>query len=511
MKTGQYMTPKPIADLMLDTISYQGNRILSQKILEPSFGSGVFLVKIAERLYETAKALGRSNEIIARILHNNIYGFEIDEHLYQRAISRLDNFCSSRNIPVYNWNNLLHTDAFDAYERYIGEMDYIIGNPPFIRIHDMDEKAKEQAKKFDFSKGSTDTYIMFYEIGLKMLNEEGRLCYITPNALLKVVSAQKFRDYIINNKLLSYIYDFKDNKLFEGAETYNCIMCLDKNTDSNNQIAVRLYKGNKYDSFDISCYYFDSVFLGKAWSLCSQEDLEFLKASERFPQKLKDICTIQNACVTQKNDVFICNIFIDENCTLPYTEVYSDADKTVYIQREGKVYPIENKAIRRAVKASKFDGVLRNTYVVFPYQENDTCGYIPMKEDSFKNTYPMAYNYLYLFKEDLLKRDKDDNAEWFHFGRGQGLSNSNREKAVFSHIINTQNDALSVYILDKDVVVYSGLYTIADKAVSMSSVRDVLSSKELMRYLKLTGKQMSGGYVSVSAKILQNFGCKTIQ
>ncbi|MEJ3568453.1 Eco57I restriction-modification methylase domain-containing protein [Ureaplasma parvum] len=71
-------------------------------------------------------------------------------------------------------------------------MDFVIGNPPYVRIHNL-IKEPNLIKNYLFSnKGMTDLYIIFYEIGIKMLNKNGILCYITPSSFFYKFSRIKY-------------------------------------------------------------------------------------------------------------------------------------------------------------------------------------------------------------------------------------------------------------------------------------------------------------------------------
>jgi adenine-specific DNA-methyltransferase len=61
-------------------------------------------------------------------------------------------------------------------------MDYVVGNPPYVRVHNLRENY-EDIKAFSFSKkGMTDLFIVFFEIGFKMLNKTGKMSYISPTS-----------------------------------------------------------------------------------------------------------------------------------------------------------------------------------------------------------------------------------------------------------------------------------------------------------------------------------------
>ena len=69
---GQYMTPNKIVEIILKNIEYKD--VLNKTIMEPSFGEGVFLLNILEKIIEKSREKNLSNETIIKIIKNNIYG-----------------------------------------------------------------------------------------------------------------------------------------------------------------------------------------------------------------------------------------------------------------------------------------------------------------------------------------------------------------------------------------------------------------------------------------------------
>ena len=56
---------------------------------------------------------------------------------------------------------------------YDERMDYVVGNPPYVRVHNL-TRHYEDVKRYSFAaSGMTDMYLAFYELGLRMLNERG--------------------------------------------------------------------------------------------------------------------------------------------------------------------------------------------------------------------------------------------------------------------------------------------------------------------------------------------------
>lgn len=118
--------------------------------------------------------------------------------------------------------------SFFAQKDWECKFDVVIGNPPFVRIHNIPEDTKKEIANFDFCFGMYDLYYAFYEYGIKMLKPNGILLYISPNSFTKNASGIKMREYIEKNNLLAYFEDFSDEQKFDGYSTYTCIMMLTK-------------------------------------------------------------------------------------------------------------------------------------------------------------------------------------------------------------------------------------------------------------------------------------------
>lgn len=229
-KEGQYMTPDGIVSMILNNIGYTENHVLTRKIMEPSFGDGAFLINIVQRIISEGTRTGLSKQQITDIIQANVFGIEKDKILYQKALERLNSLLAVYDIPEIQWKkNLTCGDTLIECKKHIGKYDYVVGNPPFVRVHNIPDEYRDVIKQFQFVDGMIDLYIVFYEIGINLLNDKGKLGYISPNSFMKNSSQKKFRNYLIDNKYISAIYDFKTSKIFQDADTYTCICILNKN------------------------------------------------------------------------------------------------------------------------------------------------------------------------------------------------------------------------------------------------------------------------------------------
>lgn len=495
---GQYITPEKIVVMILDDIWYAGDEVLTKKIMEPSFGDGAFLSEIIKRIIKA----GRKQSLPENIIQNNVFGIEKDEKIYKKAIGRLNGILEEYKIPKIEWKNLINGDTLTEWEKHKEKYDYVVGNPPFVRIHNIPERYRDIVKSFQFSDGMADLYVIFYEIGINMLGENGKLGFISPNAFIKNDSQQKFRDFLINNKYISAIYDFGASKIFPDADTYTCICLIGKEKEKKN---IKYKEYNMYLPVSenvIDFEYLKDNMTGHPWNFGSADDMKFLEEINSRPKKISDIVTVQNGIATNRNYIYIIQAYTDKELTEPY----AGKGETVYFKdKAGKVHEIESSILRRCVKASKYEGKTDNTYIIFPYAE------APISEDKLKKEFPKTYAYLDSYREELAKRDMDKNADWFLFGRSQGIQNSGLKKIVFKHIIDKNKPQIKPFILDEDVVVYSGRYITAKTEEELQKAYNIFKSKEFAKYCALVGKDKSGGYVDVSTKAVKEFGVKEEQ
>ena len=154
-------------------------------------------------------------------------------------------------------------------------------------------------------------------------------------------------------------------------------------------------------------------------------------------------------------------------------------------------------------KFNRYDGTVRDK-IIYPYDESTKL----LTEEALKTNYPLAYNYLLLNKERLLKRDggklkkKLDNgkAKWYEYGRRQGLS-IQKEKILIGTI------GKKVPFLSVSAGLFISGYAISEKSSSPYTLKDaikILKSKSMALSLTLRGKPLQGGYYSINKQFFKN-------
>lgn len=76
--------------------------------------------------------------------------------------------------------------------------------------------------------GKFDLYYPFTERGIALLSHQGRLGMIVPNKLFHTNAASALRSLLVDTCHVVEIVDFGDEKLFQGATNYSCILLIDK-------------------------------------------------------------------------------------------------------------------------------------------------------------------------------------------------------------------------------------------------------------------------------------------
>ena len=188
---GRFYTPEFIVNNVLDLSSYHGQKILKKHVIDNSCGDGAFLVVVVKRYCVEYLKISADLQTLSKELVKYIHGIEINATEAKKCIENLNNAVNIYNLQNIEWDiNCADTLTVDKYN---GKMDYVIGNPPYVRVHNLGNSFNN-IKKFSFAQnGMTDLYIVFYEIGLKMLNENGVLGYITPSSFFNSLAGKNMR------------------------------------------------------------------------------------------------------------------------------------------------------------------------------------------------------------------------------------------------------------------------------------------------------------------------------
>jgi len=244
------------------------------KVLDPACGSGSFLIKAFEVIFEKYKEFGfRGQEDLLKIqiLKENIYGVDLDQQAVEiTRLNLLINALTKREkLPllnnIKNGNSLL-SGTDNELQKYFGKnfedkkpfnwqeqfpevfkqggFDVVIGNPPYVMVENLPSDERSYLmEKYETAIKRFDIYVTFIEKGLNLINSGGLLSFIIPYPFLNQNYAEKLREKILREFNLLEIVDLSDVKVFGEAVVRNCVIFIRKPlVGEKNQVKIKVKK-----------------------------------------------------------------------------------------------------------------------------------------------------------------------------------------------------------------------------------------------------------------------------
>ncbi len=193
------------------------------------------------------------------------------------SLAKLEKMDCSANQDFFLW----HTWFKDIFDK--GGFDIVIANPPYISAIEakktIDDFVRQQYKKtYITASGTYDIYVIFIELGFKLLKNDGILSYITPSKYLSAEYAKTLREFIIKYYSVELISDFSSIRVFENAGVSTMISTFRKCKQRNTVRFESFKTTTEIESFHVYNKYVLSLLPNNLWGalLSNQIDL-FLK------------------------------------------------------------------------------------------------------------------------------------------------------------------------------------------------------------------------------------------
>ena len=476
---GVVYTPSWVVKLINDKTLPENLENIS--ICDPSCGDGAFLSDVVERICQ--QAVDASNPAPYMKSLRNLTGFDVSFMALRDCKTKL-NQIAKKYFPRsrINWNlHLIDGINRNEWDRWSNAFDYVIGNPPYVRVQHLEKKRRELISEQSWHSigGCTDLYMLFFEYGINLIKPGGSLCFITPNSWMKSNAGRKFREYI-NVFNLDYILDFDDVQVFDGFTTYTAITKITKSQRYKKPIVHKFVDGKITKGYKLLEY------RGKLVCVKNSRSSILMKQSDSV---LGDIADIKVGIQTLADNVFI----------LP---VIRNVANFTFCDASGEEIPIESGIIKKIYKASVMkDGVDRlNRVIIYPYDEKG----ILLPETFIKHQFPYAYAWLLENKSALNLRDKGNNRgyKWYEYGRGVGITTAFGRKILTSGMNKEPNFQMCD---DADSLFYSG-YSIKPKAgIDYDKLLNELNSESMNEYIISISKPFLHGWRSYAKSFLQDY------
>jgi len=497
---GAFFTPAYIVDYIIDTIAPK----INSKVIDLSCGSGAFIIGLL-RYY--TKTFGKS---IAECVNDNIYGNDILEYNIKRCKILIilyalgyDEIINEQDIHVFAINSLKN--------EWRAKFDVVVGNPPYVKFQDLDE----ETRNYLFSNwkttriGTYNLYFAFFELGLKVLKENGKMGYITPNNYFTSLSGEYLRTFFQNIKCIYKILDFNYTKVFD-VQTYTAITFINKKDNeaieysriSDNETPLEFLKNANFTKNEYA------ELSAKKWRLLCGEERKNIYAIENSGEQLKSLFNIYVGIATLKDDV--------------YTFMPIDSDDLLYyFTVNGVEYRIEKEITRPLVKISDMknqkDIDNNKRRIIFPYYLDKEDRPQLIDENLLKTKYPYCYEYLLTKKDILAYRGKGDHiySPFYQYGRIQTMNKKGKKilTPTFSQhprfLIDNQYDGLFIngYGIYPKVNYTEQLFSVNPIASvkNIDIVQKILNSLIMDYYIKKTSVSIDGGYPCYQKNFIERF------
>lgn len=205
-QTGAYYTPKKTVNTLISNLKKCFNT-KNKTLCDPCCGTGNFLIGL----------VGNGIKI------ENLYGQDIDE--ISILITRINMFLLDNSITKEQlYSQFVCGDTLS--NTFPCKFSVVLGNPPWGYDFSKEETAYLTANYITAKNKAMESYDLFIEKGMSMLEDDGYLAYVLPEAILNVSSHQQARELIVKNaafKFVSYL-----GNAFSGVQCPAIILGIQK-------------------------------------------------------------------------------------------------------------------------------------------------------------------------------------------------------------------------------------------------------------------------------------------
>ena len=454
---GRVYTPDYLVCLILDFGGYCNAGILEKHTIDNSCGDGAFLKEIVKRYCSTFLEYNSDLSKLKSDLETYIHGIELDADECKSCIRNLDEIVAEFGLSKTHWD-ILNADTL-AIDQFNGKIDYVFGNPPYVRVHNL-ENNYDEVKKFRFAEqGMTDLFIVFFEIGFNMLSKDGVMCLITPSSWLGSKAGKNLRTYIKQHENLSGLIDLEHFQPFE-ATTYTLISRFQK-PHTFEKIEYNNFDGTNLNKRFQCLLSLDEINIGDCFYLANSEKLSELR--EIKTGYSHGYVSVKNGFATLADKVFIGDFDFSEG--------------TIAI-----------------LKASTG----RWSRCIYPYDNQGK----PLSLEELKK-FKLAYQHLLLNADKLTKdRDIENDQYWYLFGRTQALKDVSKMKYAINTIIKDKN-SIKLEKVPEGNGLYSWLYILTE--IEFEEIEQFVRSEDFIDYIKSLKNYKSGGYYTFASKDLEQY------
>jgi len=390
-----------------------------------------------------------------------------------------------------------------------GGFDVVIGNPPYIRIQEIQASAPAMAAYFKqkyaaAGKGNYDIYVIFVERGLSLLNPSGFLSYIQPHKFFNAQYGAPLRKLVADGQHLLHVVHFGDQQIFAAATTYTCLLFLSKQPVDQ----CRLVKVEDFEAWSRARVGREGEIAserisGDEWNFAVGRDAAVFEKLSQMPVKLDDIAErMAQGIRTSANEVYVLDVLKTKGQLI--TAHSQMLEREVVLEREAVSLFLQGREIKpyRVLPSGKV--------VIIPYSSDKSTTAL-IKEQEFKKKYPHTFAYLLENKAYLQNREngKMSGGNWYGFVYPKNIEMMTNLKILVPDIADRASFALD----EGGQYAFTSGYGITLKdgvGESPKYVLGLLNSKLLDFYWKKISTHLRGGFFRYFTQFIKQLPIRRI-
>ena len=420
----------------------------------------------------------------------------------------------------FDWTS--HTRGFGRVHEDHGGFDAVIGNPPYIRVQELNKWAPDECAFYKWryraaAKGNYDIYVVFIERGLELLTPTGLLGFITPHKYWQAKYGEGLRELVADGKHLRSVIDFADQQVFRRATTYTAIQVFGKAEHPNGVAYARFVS---LDDGDAQCAALDTkdkpsdvnAFLAihpagsTAWAFADRASYTWSRQIDDTTIRLGKVAEVFVGVQTSADKVYHLDVVHDKGARLV---LRSRIDKKEWCLESEIFRPLLSGGDVRAFVANQTRQV-----ILFPYEWTTTGTPRLLGKVELADRFPETWGYLRHHSRLLRgrERNKFDDENWYRFGRSQNIGRQKGQKLCVPRLAKRLRCTLEETgkaCLDNVDVNGIRLSEHFRESLSVHYLCAILNSKLADRYIKANvTTHFRGGFASFNRQFIEQVPIK---
>lgn len=465
--------------------------------------------KIKESLTEANHKLFRAKRNAEkRALRRKIFELRLS---YAEALKEGGAFGDESALMIAHWdmfNQNSYAKFFNARWMFDIEngFDIVIANPPYVEAKKLKEVVAPLRTSYKLSSGTADLSIYFFELAFNNLKPGGVISFITTNKFFSTGYGKKLREHLVNNKI-SKIINFEQVEVFENVLVSSVIVeAIKEKTSSDNIFTYEKFYQLGYTEFRRQFVerkksfgtYSQNDLDEKEWSFADISSLRLKTKIEQNSTSLKSLSdrgvNVFRGVTTGFNPAFIIDSTIKEQL------ISSQSDNRSIIKPL-----LQGRNVKKWFFEKSQDFLLFIPWH-FPLQNDQSIsGSSAVAENAFIEKFPVLYNWMESFKDELGSRNKEETGiryEWYALQRCAASYYPHFEYSE-KIIWGLTADKWAFTLDTEGHYLPSNGYILTSDFISTKYLLGLLNSKLMKHYFSYIGVMTAGGAYTLKAATIE--------